>query len=196
MARVTSEIRPQVSGRFVPIQWAMDGTEGAPRPVAGLAPYEWLFAALGGAAIGALGILATREALPALAPLAVLCLLSALSVHFNVDADDDGKISASAQGMVVAAAIFAFRQSSPMLGPMLVAMAAAFWRVPRSRHQWFTIPGNFAVYGFPALAAGALLAQTSPLDAERALALRDRASARRRAQRRERGLGRVLRCRG
>ena len=174
----------------------MDGREGATRPFAGLVPYEWLFAALGCGAVGALVFLASREQLPATGPLAVLCVLSALSVHFNVDADDGGKISASAQGMVAAAAIFAFRQSSPMLGPMLVAMAAAFWRVPRSRHQWFTIPGNFAVYGFPALAAGALLAQTSPTTLSRVLAVRDRPPARLHPQRGQRGPGCVLRRSG
>jgi HD-GYP domain-containing protein (c-di-GMP phosphodiesterase class II) len=119
----------------------------------GLLGYEWLCVAYGAAALGAAALLALREPLPLLPQLLVLCALSAVSVHFSVAADDAEKISSSAQSVVAAAAVVAFRASSPLLAPLLVGIAGAFWRVPRNRHQWFTIPGNFAAYGLPALGA-------------------------------------------
>jgi response regulator RpfG family c-di-GMP phosphodiesterase len=139
----------------------MDGTEGVARPFARLAAYEWLCVGLGTAAISAAVLVASHEHLPQTGPLIALCVLSGLSVLYNADADEGGKIAASAEGMVVAAAIVAFRSSSPMLGPLLVGMAAAFWRIPRSRHHWFAVAGNLAVYGLPALVASALLTRLS-----------------------------------
>ncbi|MGQ0826014.1 MAG: HD-GYP domain-containing protein [Actinomycetota bacterium] len=97
--------------------------------------------------------------------------MSALSNWFSVAADDDERISASAQGMVIAASALVFRDSAPMLGPLLVGMAGAFWRIPRNRHQWFTVPANFAIYGGPALATAAVLGAFNISDSPSALTL-------------------------
>jgi HD-GYP domain-containing protein (c-di-GMP phosphodiesterase class II) len=92
-------------------------------------------------------------------------------VRFNIDGDERGSVSLSAEGVVIAAAVVAFRDTSPLLAPLLVAMAAAFWRVPRTRHQWFAIPGNLGTYGLPALAAAAALGITPLGDTPSALTL-------------------------
>ncbi|MGQ0824627.1 MAG: HD-GYP domain-containing protein, partial [Actinomycetota bacterium] len=119
--------------------------------------YERLWITYGLGSLAIAGLLAWFEPAPAIATMVVLCGLSALSVRFSVAADDDEKISASAQAMVVAAAVLTFRDSSPLLGPLLVGMCAAFWRLPRTRHQWFTVPGNLGANGLSALAAAAAL---------------------------------------
>ena len=137
----------------------MAGTESGARPFVELAAYEWLLLAFGAATILVFGLVALGNPFPVTATLLVMCVLSALSVHFNADADDAGSIALSAQGMVVAAAVLTFRGSAPLLGPLLVGMAGALWRLPRNRHQWFSIPGNLAVYGLPAVASAALLSR-------------------------------------
>ncbi|MGQ0826378.1 MAG: HD-GYP domain-containing protein, partial [Actinomycetota bacterium] len=111
--------------------------------------------ALGSLAIA--GVLAASASLPQVSILVLLCALSALSLRFNADGDENGKVAASAQGMVIAAAALAFRDTSPLLGPLLVGMAAAFWRLPRNRHHGFTAIAILGVNGLPALAVGALL---------------------------------------
>src|SRR5215471_2992747 len=123
----------------------------------GLVAHEWLFAALGAASVCALALFACREPFPPLGPLALLCALSILSERYYAPADASGSIAASAHGMVVAAAAFTFQDTSPVAGAFIVGMAAAFWRVPRDRHQTFTLFGNLAVYGLPAMVAASLL---------------------------------------
>jgi hypothetical protein len=149
----------------------MDACQDGRARSPGLRAHEWLYLALGSVALATAAVLVGVEPFPALGPLALLCVLSALSVRFNVDADEGGKIAASAVGMVMAATLFAFRGSSPVLGPMIVGMAAAFFRMPRTRHHWMTLSGNLAVYGFPALAAGALLARIAITEPVNTLAL-------------------------
>ncbi|MGQ0826049.1 MAG: hypothetical protein ACT4OX_13645 [Actinomycetota bacterium] len=106
--------------------------QAAGAPQRGVQRYEWLCVGYGLGSLAIAGVLATSASLPQVSILVLLCGLSALSLRFNADGDEDGKIAASAQGMVIAAAALAFRDTSPLLGPLLVGMAAAFWRLPRS----------------------------------------------------------------
>ncbi|MFN8036454.1 MAG: HD domain-containing protein [Acidimicrobiia bacterium] len=133
--------------------------EAVRRRCVGLSPAEWFFVLLGLSAVGAAGWLASSSAAPPIGPLVLFCVLSAAAVHFEAITDDSALVGASAQGVVLAAAVFVFRSSSPLLAPLLVGMSAAFWRLPRSRRHWFTAVGNLGADGFPALAAAVVLSQ-------------------------------------
>jgi hypothetical protein len=135
----------------------VDGTEVVARRYAGLLGYELLLSGFGAVAIGLAVLLAVADPAPPALTLVCLCALSALSVRFSIYAGDSAKIDISAQAMISAAAVLAFRSSSPLFGPLVVGMAAAFWRVPRGRHQWFALCGNLGVYGLPALTAAFVL---------------------------------------
>ncbi|MGQ0826437.1 MAG: LamG-like jellyroll fold domain-containing protein, partial [Actinomycetota bacterium] len=128
----------------------MDRTEAAARRYGGLVAYEWLLTGLGIAAVGASATLGAAAPFPAAGPLVLLCVLSAVASRYEAVADDDGLLSASMQSMVVATSLVTFADMSPLLGPLLVGMASAFWRIPRSRHERFTLLGNFGLCGFPA----------------------------------------------
>ncbi|MFN8037220.1 MAG: HD domain-containing protein [Acidimicrobiia bacterium] len=136
--------------------------EAVRRRCVGLSPAEWYFVLLGASAVGAAGWLASSSAAPPIGPLVLFCVLNAAAVHFHADADDSASVGASAQGVVVAAAVFVFRSSSPLLAPLLVGMSAACWRLPRSRRHWFTAVANLGADGFPALAAAAALHALPP----------------------------------
>jgi HD-GYP domain-containing protein (c-di-GMP phosphodiesterase class II) len=124
------------------------------------APDELLCIGLGVVAVSAALVLVFHGT-PSIPPLAILCVLSAAAMRFNVEAEDGSTIGAGAQGMVIAAAVVAFRHSSPLFGPLVVGMAGAFWRIPKSRHQWFAVPGNFGMFGLSAVAAASVLALAS-----------------------------------
>jgi HD-GYP domain-containing protein (c-di-GMP phosphodiesterase class II) len=137
----------------------------------GLQRHELLWLLYGGTAVVAAALLARTESLPPFPALLSLCALSALSIHFNADADDGGRIAVSAHIVVAAAAIVAFRSSSPLLGPLLVGMASAFWRVPRTRHEWLSIPGNFGAAGLATLAGAWIVSLFALGEAPSALVL-------------------------
>ncbi|MGQ0826245.1 MAG: hypothetical protein ACT4OX_14645, partial [Actinomycetota bacterium] len=131
----------------------MDRPEVVARRFGGLVAYDGLLPGLGAAAVGASAELGAVESLPAAGPLVALCFLSALASRYEAIADDGAVVAASTQAMVVAASLVVFADTSPLLGPLLVGMSAAFWRIPRTRHQWLTLVGTLGVCGFPALAA-------------------------------------------
>ncbi|HTL86876.1 MAG TPA: hypothetical protein VL856_16955, partial [Acidimicrobiia bacterium] len=122
-----------------------------------LASDELFCVAAGVAAVVAVIFTGAAERAPNLSYLCVLCVLSALSVHFSVAVDDDESFHASAQGMVIAAAVVVFRHDAALFGAAVVGAASAFWRRPRTRHEWFTIPGNIGLNGLAALSGAVVL---------------------------------------
>jgi HD-GYP domain-containing protein (c-di-GMP phosphodiesterase class II) len=121
----------------------------------------WCVAIFSVAAVAAVALLATGERV-GIGPLLLLGALCAFAEHIIVRLPNGSSVSASV--MVSLAAVFVFRDSAPLAGPLLVGMAGGIYWPHIRRRDWRRLGFNIGALGLSSLAAAgafALIAQSA-----------------------------------
>jgi hypothetical protein len=94
---------------------------------------------------------AARGETAAVAPLLLLAALCAFAEHIVVHLPNGSSVSASV--MISLAAVFVFRDSAPLLGPLLVGMAGGIYWPHLRQRDWRRLAFNMGTLGLATLAA-------------------------------------------
>jgi hypothetical protein len=104
-------------------------------------------------AVGLAAALAWSGERAAVAPLLLLAALCAFAEHIIVRLPNGSSVSASV--MISLAAVFVFRDTAPLLGPLLVGMAGGIYWPHVRRRDWRRLAFNIGALGLSTAAAAA-----------------------------------------
>ena len=110
----------------------------------------WCTAAFSGAVALAIVFALTGER-TAVGPLLLLAALCAFAEHVIVHLPNGSSVSGSV--MISLAAVFVFRDTAPLLGPLLVGMAGGIYWPHLRQHDWRRLAFNIGALGLSSLAA-------------------------------------------
>ena len=105
------------------------------------------------AAVALAVVFATNGEHVAVGPLLLLGALCAFAEHIIVRLPNGSSVSASV--MISLAAVFVFRDSAPLLGPLLVGMAGGIYWPHLTSRDWRRVAFNVGALGLASLAAAA-----------------------------------------